>query len=214
MSSALEVSHHGPSRATLTMKLRCLPVIFPLASKGGCQLTMTARGFPSRVMTVRSLGAEVGAAGGTETRPCHRMWEKTDIYGTSNHDVDTQHLSCSISCWFYHLQFLSSIWIKEANKHKYWNQCVFFSSMKFNDFQRRRELVWLWRKEYDVFSSECCTENVRSIREQTNVHTFLRLTATCLQGTEFRHDCRIYNGNKRHLILYFPRSPFSRKEYI
>lgn len=39
----------------------CLPVIFPLASKGGCQLTMTARGFPSRVMTVKSLGAEVGA---------------------------------------------------------------------------------------------------------------------------------------------------------
>lgn len=38
-----------------------LPVIFPLASRGGCQLTMTARGFPSRVITVRSLGADVGA---------------------------------------------------------------------------------------------------------------------------------------------------------
>lgn len=41
--------------------MQMLPVIFPLASNGGCQLTMTARGFPSRVMTVKSLGAEVGA---------------------------------------------------------------------------------------------------------------------------------------------------------
>lgn len=112
VGSVFEVSDHTPSRATLKIKLRRLPVIFPLASKGGCQLTMTPRGFPSRVMTVRSLGAEVGAARGTETRPCHWMWKNTDIYGTSHRGVDTQNLSCSLSRLFYHLQFLSSTWVK------------------------------------------------------------------------------------------------------
>lgn len=60
--SSTGASTHSPLRTLLGKKAEGLPVIFPLASKGGCQLTMTARGFPSRVMTVRSFGAEVGAA--------------------------------------------------------------------------------------------------------------------------------------------------------
>lgn len=39
-----------------------LPVIRPLASIGGCQLIKMARGRPSRLITVKSLGAELGAA--------------------------------------------------------------------------------------------------------------------------------------------------------
>lgn len=39
------------------------PVIRPLASIGGCQLIRIARGRPSRLITVRSLGEELGAAG-------------------------------------------------------------------------------------------------------------------------------------------------------
>lgn len=37
------------------------PVIRPLASIGGCQLIRMARGRPSRLITVKSLGAELGA---------------------------------------------------------------------------------------------------------------------------------------------------------
>jgi len=36
-------------------------VILPLASEGGCQLTMMVRGRPSLLTTVTSLGAELGA---------------------------------------------------------------------------------------------------------------------------------------------------------
>ncbi len=36
------------------------PVIFPLASEGGCQLMMIVRGRPSLLTTVTSLGAELG----------------------------------------------------------------------------------------------------------------------------------------------------------
>jgi len=43
------------------------PVIRPLASKGGCQLIRMARGRPSRLITVRSLGAELGAVNYGET---------------------------------------------------------------------------------------------------------------------------------------------------
>lgn len=38
-----------------------LPVILPLASEGGCQLTMMVRGRPSLLTTVTSFGAELGA---------------------------------------------------------------------------------------------------------------------------------------------------------
>lgn len=38
-----------------------LPVMRPLASIGGCQLIKMVRGRPSRLMTVKSLGAELGA---------------------------------------------------------------------------------------------------------------------------------------------------------
>lgn len=37
------------------------PVILPLASIGGCQLIRIARGRPSRLITVKSLGEELGA---------------------------------------------------------------------------------------------------------------------------------------------------------
>lgn len=36
-------------------------MILPLASIGGCQLIRIARGRPSRLITVRSLGEELGA---------------------------------------------------------------------------------------------------------------------------------------------------------
>lgn len=36
------------------------PVIFPLASDGGCQFTIMVRGFPSLLTTVTSLGGEDG----------------------------------------------------------------------------------------------------------------------------------------------------------
>lgn len=39
------------------------PVILPLASEGGCQLTMMVRGRPSLLTTVTSFGAELGAEG-------------------------------------------------------------------------------------------------------------------------------------------------------
>ena len=39
----------------------CLPIIRPLASIGGCQLIKMVRGRPSRLITVKSLGAELGA---------------------------------------------------------------------------------------------------------------------------------------------------------
>lgn len=43
------------------------PVIRPLASIGGCQLIKMARGRPSRLITVKSLGAELGAVNYKET---------------------------------------------------------------------------------------------------------------------------------------------------
>lgn len=45
---------------------RAPPVILPLASEGGCQLTMMVRGLPSLLTTVTSLGGEVGT--GTQTQ--------------------------------------------------------------------------------------------------------------------------------------------------
>lgn len=42
------------------------PVIRPLASIGGCQLIKMARGRPSRLITVKSLGAELGAVNKTK----------------------------------------------------------------------------------------------------------------------------------------------------
>lgn len=41
-------------------------MIRPLASMGGCQLIRIARGRPSRLITVRSLGEELGAGGEEE----------------------------------------------------------------------------------------------------------------------------------------------------
>ena len=41
-----------------------LPVIFPLASEGGCQLTMMVRGLFSLLTTVTSFGEELGTVGG------------------------------------------------------------------------------------------------------------------------------------------------------
>lgn len=41
-------------------------MIRPLASMGGCQLIRMARGRPSRPITVRSLGEELGAGGEEE----------------------------------------------------------------------------------------------------------------------------------------------------
>lgn len=51
------------------------PVIRPLASIGGCQLIKMARGRPSRLITVKSLGAELGAVNYEETgkRGCEWM---------------------------------------------------------------------------------------------------------------------------------------------
>lgn len=47
-------------------KLRDSPVILPLASEGGCQLTMMVRGLFSLLTTVTSFGEELGTVGGVE----------------------------------------------------------------------------------------------------------------------------------------------------
>lgn len=86
-----------------------LPVIFPFASKGGCQLTMTARGFPSRVMTVRSLGAEVGAVIQDRDKVLSLVVEKKRHWWAFCHNASNQDLLLSISCSFCFLQFIESI---------------------------------------------------------------------------------------------------------
>lgn len=109
------VSSKGQGGARLGKEAGCLPVIFPLASKGGCQLTMTARGFPSRVMTVKSLGAEVGAV----------RWDRDKVLSlvvgrkkrhrwAFCHDTRNQDLSLGLSCLFCLLQFIASIWRTEV----------------------------------------------------------------------------------------------------
>lgn len=52
------------------------PVIRPLASIGGCQLIKMERGRPSRLITVKSFGAELGASRkrGQQPRPL-ASWE-------------------------------------------------------------------------------------------------------------------------------------------
>lgn len=56
-------------------------MIRPLASMGGCQLIKIVRGRPSRLITVRSLGAELGAFNDTQTllnscRICLCQWRQ------------------------------------------------------------------------------------------------------------------------------------------
>lgn len=53
-------------RYTCVFMCKDSPVIRPLASIGGCQLIKMARGRPSRLITVKSLGAELGAVNKTE----------------------------------------------------------------------------------------------------------------------------------------------------
>lgn len=53
-------------RYTCVYMYKDSPVIRPLASIGGCQLIKMARGRPSRLITVKSLGAELGAVNKTK----------------------------------------------------------------------------------------------------------------------------------------------------
>lgn len=59
------------------------PVIFPLASEGGCQLTMMVRGLFSLLTTVTSFGEELGTVGGLRllvydmSNPCERLHTRT-----------------------------------------------------------------------------------------------------------------------------------------
>lgn len=64
-SASLIQNHNHPLLVDTLTILEChlerSPVIRPFASIGGCQLIKMARGRPSRLITVKSLGAELGA---------------------------------------------------------------------------------------------------------------------------------------------------------
>ena len=55
-------------------------MIFPLASEGGCQLTMMVRGLFSLLTTVTSFGEELGTVGGgVETGDVYRQIRRKGV---------------------------------------------------------------------------------------------------------------------------------------
>lgn len=144
-------------------RLLCLgetsPVILPFASIGGCQLIKMARGRPSRLITVKSLGAELGAEKGRRKKesvsaqrsvqpllwsvlfPGLHDWQEVMWFGfLLSGDI----FSCSVSCWIYtsHLP-ITSMYVSNICMSVWERSPLFYFSWGFFQSFLRFVLIWI-----------------------------------------------------------------------